>query len=247
MKNDCQRDWKVLGSCAMEPRTKLTMFVLLLALSASAAMAAGQNEKKGAVEIPIKEVWAYQMPGTRDVRDLEPDKFGPQIRKLSTAEQLKKSEKSLASQILSKLEFIKPGQKADQGFAVTGIRADALREAAAVLSRKKKPQTSFPANSELSVVFFSHLSGYYVHLDKVEKQPGLVVISYQFVPHETRNLTKHFALIPLGRLPSGNVSVDIKRLPMQKKFIDAGFQEADRLAESQVAQSFRFTVTEKDH
>jgi hypothetical protein len=213
------------------------MFVSSFVLSANS---------EEATEIPLKDIWAYQMPGTRDVRDLEPDKFGPQIRKLSSAEQLKKYETSLTNQILGKLDFNKLGQKANPGFAVEGIGADALREAAAVLSGTKKPPTSFAANSNVSVVFFSHQSGYYVHLDKVEQRPGLVTISYQFVPHETRNLTRHFALIPLGKLPSGDVKVDIKRLPMQKKFIDAGFKESDSSAESRVAQSFRFSVKGKN-
>jgi hypothetical protein len=229
----------------METEMKSVVVSVFLVLCASNAVAATQIEKTEAVEIPLKEVWAYQMPGTRDVRDLEPDKFGPQIRKLSSAEQLKKYEKSLTSQVLGQLDFNKLGQKANPGFAVAGIGADALHEAAAVLSEKKKPQTSFPANSYVSVVFFSHQSGYYVHVDKVEQQPGLVVISYQFVPHESRNLTRHFALIPLGKLPPGKVRVDIKRSPMQKKLIDAGFKEADRSDESQVAQSFRFTVNAK--
>jgi hypothetical protein len=154
--------------------------------------------------------------------------------------------KSLTSQIGSRLQFSKPGQSAAQAFAVAGAGKDALREAAAVMSGKKKPQTSFSANSNVSVVFFSHSFNCYVHLDKVELQPGLIVISYRFVPHETKQMSSHFALIPIGKLPPGEVKVDIKRLPMGKTFTDAGFKEPASSWESQVvAQPFRFTVKGK--
>ena len=221
----------------------IAMLVIHLAMGSALAETNAQPEKK---EIPLKDIWAYEMPGTRDVRELEPDKFGQSIRKLSSAEQIGIIGKSLTTRVLSSLEHIKPGQSARQAFVVTGTGADALREAAEVLSGKKKPQSSFPANSSVSVVFFSHLFGSYVHLDKVEQQPGLIIISYRFVPHETADLTKHFALIPLGKLPPGEVRVDVKRSPMEKKFIDAGFTELPSSADSQViAQPFRFTVKGK--
>ncbi len=196
--------------------------------------------------IPLKDIWAFQMPGTRDVHDLEPDKFGPRISKLSSAEQLKVTGKSLTSQIATHLDYNKPGQSALQAFAVSGIGADALREAAAVLSGKKKPQTLFLPNSDLSIVFFSHPFSYYVHLDKVEQQPGRVVISYRFVPHDTKEITRHFALIPIRKLPPGKVKVDIKRLPMSKSLPDTGFKELPSSFDAQVvAQSFLFTVKGK--
>lgn len=195
------------------------------------------------VVIPLKEIWAFEMPGTRDIRELEPDKFGPRIRKLNTAEQIARGEKSLTNQAISHLKHTKPGQAAIPAFAVAGTGVDALREAAAVLSGKKKPQATFSANSDVSIVFFSYLCGSYVYLDKVEQQSGLIVISYRFVPHETREVTNHLALIPLGKLPPGEVKVDIKRLPLEKKFLDVGFKELPSSAGSQiVAQSFRFTV-----
>lgn len=219
------------------------MLIIQLAVRATVAEPNAQPEKR---EIPLKEIWAYGMPGTRDAHDLEPDKFGPSVTTLSSAEQIKLSGKSLATQILSHLQYNKPSQSALKAFAVAGTGKDALREAAEVLSGMRKPQASFPANSEVSVAFFSHLFGCYVHLNKVEQQPGLVVISYRFVPHETAQLTRHFALIPLGKLSPGEVKVDIKRSPMEKKFLDAGFTEQPRSTDAQViAQPFRFTVKGK--
>ncbi len=216
---------------------KLSLMFVGIAMCLSIGSPTLADEKAEQAEttiIPLKEIWAYGMPGTRDARSLEPDEFEPSSGAPSSREQIKITGKS------------KQGQSAPQAFAVAGTGRDALREAKAVLSGKKKPQTSFPADSNVSVVFFSHSSPYYVHLDKVEQQPGLVVISYRFIPHETADLTRHFALIPLRKLPLGNVRVDMKRLPLEKKFLDAGFTEPSRLEESQiVAQSFSFTVKEK--
>jgi hypothetical protein len=214
----------------------------LTSLSASAEPNVSQATKS----IPLKDIWAYQMPGTRDVRELEPDKFGPRIRKLSSAEQLEVTGKSFLSQLGSRLQSFKPGQPAPQAFAVAGTGADALREAAAVLSGTRKSQLSFPENTNVSVVFFSREFNYYVHLDKVEQLPGQLSISYRFVPHETKDMTQHVALIPIGQLPPGTVKVDIKRLPMGTKFSEAGFKEPPGAVDSQIiAQSFRFTVNGK--
>jgi hypothetical protein len=217
--------------------------IILFLLGVGFAETNASPEKK---EIPLKDIWAYRMPGTRDVRDLEPDKFGPHLSKLSSAEQIELTDKSLFSQIGSHLGFNKPGQSAAQSFAVAGTGADALREAAAVMSATKNPRTSMSTSSNVSVLFFSHSFGCYVHLVKVETQPGQIVISYRFVPHETKELTSHFALIPLGKLSPGEVKVDIKRVPIEKTFSDAGFKEPDSSWDSRVvAQSFRFKVKGK--
>ncbi len=176
--------------------------ILLGSLLVTNAMAE-PGQPPNAALIPLKDIWAYEMPGTRDVHELEPDMFGLKIRKLSSAEQIALSEKSLTTQILYPLGHNKPGQTAIQAFAVTGTGVDALRKAADILSGKKKPQTSFPANSDVSVVFFSYLYGSYVHLNNVEQQPGLINITYRFVPHETANLTRHFALGPIPKYVNG--------------------------------------------
>ncbi len=215
---------------------------------AFATTAQGQtNETEPAVnQIALKDIWAYGMPGTRDIRELEPDKFGPLTRKLSTTEQISLSEKSLVNQAISPIRHKTLERSSIPAFAVAGTGVDALREAAAVLSGKKKPQVTFPTNSHVSIVFFSYPYGAYVHLVKVEQHSGQVVISYRFVPHETAELTRHFALIPLGKLSPGEVKVDTKRLPLEKKFTDAGFKEPPSSADSQVvAQSFRFKVEDR--
>jgi hypothetical protein len=213
--------------------------LLMIAVSwlCGSAMATAQDKQPEAVEIPLKEIWAFNMPGTHDVRELEPDKFGAALANRSSREQLRIMRQSLTSQILSRVQFNKPGQKAARGFTVVGNGADALREAHAVIADRKMPRESFPAGSDLSAVFFSHEFGYYVHVQKVEREADRVTIWYRFVPHETKELTRHFALIPLGSFSPGEVQVEIKRS------LDKEGRGPDTSAESRVvAQSFRFQV-----
>ncbi len=203
----------------------------------------GQPAESNTAIIPLKEIWAYEMPGTRDVRKLEPDKFGEAAEKLTSSEQLQLFEKSLTSQILQTLGFNKPGQQPKRGFAVMGTGADALREAHAVLVKGRNPKESLPVGSEISVVFYSHLFGYYVRLHEIKKQPGAIVIQYHFVPHRTKEMTRHFALIPVGELAPGDVKVEILRSPQEQNLAAAGFKAPDAATDSRVvSQSFRFRV-----
>ncbi len=165
------------------------------------------------------------MPGTRDVRELEPA-----------------SGQSLVSQIVQSLREPIPQQKA-KGFTIHGWGLDALREACAVLANGQKPTNAFLAGTRLSVVFFSRISSYYVYVQKVERDGNTVKVYFRLVPHRTKELTEHFALIPLEELSPGKVTVEIIRSPMEKEFI--GFKLPDAEVESRiVSQSFHFVIEE---
>jgi hypothetical protein len=197
--------------------------------------------------IPLKEIWAYRMPGTRDVRELEPNKFGDALGDRNGAEQLRAAEQSLTSEILSHLQSHKRGQNGMRGFAVAGVGADALRGAYEVIVEGRKPRESFPVGSKLSVVFFSHPFNYYVQLHAVEQKSSTVTIRYYFVPHRTKEMTVNFALIPLLAVPSGHIESEIVRSPMQRKFIAAGFKSPEAGTDARVvAQSFSFLVEDPD-
>jgi hypothetical protein len=65
------------------------LFIAVCLLRGS-AMAAAQNEQREAVEIPLKEIWALEMPGTRDIRRLEKNRpptysYGPLIQDIGRA------------------------------------------------------------------------------------------------------------------------------------------------------------------
>jgi len=193
--------------------------------------------------IPLKGIWAYQMPGTRDVRELEPDHYGDSLKGLSSTEQVQKQKDSLTYQIDAAAELAKLGKPAAPGFVVSGIGAEALREAHAVLVKGQKPRESFPANSKLSIVFFSRAFEYYVHLDKVERRTSTITIRYFFVPHHTQVMTAHFALIPLGEVPPGEWKVETVRSPIPPSPKLAGMAPPPAAADSiTICRPFSFVV-----
>ncbi len=189
---------------------KSLVFSWLLVLIASANAVADN-----VVQIPLKSILAHGMPGTRDVRELEKGAVPPNQRA------------PLSDDIGGELEFIPKGQTTAKGFAVVGTGNAALRNAHAVLVKKQQPRQSFSADAEISVVFFSHSFDQYVHLDNVERRDKTIKIAYRFVPHETKQMTAHFALIPLGKLPVGKYRVDFVRLPLEQKYVDTGFRSVD--------------------
>ncbi|MCI0333495.1 MAG: hypothetical protein L0228_09760, partial [Planctomycetes bacterium] len=139
------------------------------------------------------------------------------------------------------------GEKARPAFAVSGAEVvEAFREVYAVLVEGKKPRQSFPHNSNIYVAFFSYQSHPYVRLHKVERQGVTINVRWRFVPHETEETTEHFALIPLGKLPSGQYRVNIIRSPMEKKFADRSFRELrEEVARRVVCGSFSFAVLQQ--
>ena len=167
-------------------RLLLVFGIVLLSVSASA------EPPKDTVTIPLDQIWAFDMPGTRDIRELEPER-GPMVSSIGRS----------LSHAPAKGETVKPA------FAVRGDGLQALRGAHAVLVEDAKPDSMFPVGSKLSVVFFSYQLGSFVHINNVERRGDVVEVQYRFVPHRTREMTVHFALIPLGELPHGKFTVQI--------------------------------------
>ncbi len=189
-------------------------FLIAVCLLCGNAMAAAPSEQPEAVEIPLKGIWAYDMPGTRDIRELEPDKFGERTRSLPSAERFKLLDESLTDQIRVALrqDSSAKGGTSQPGFAVMGTGREALEGAYNVLVKDQKPNKSFPLDSNVTLVFFSRLAGQYVHLKRIERHDKKFEVGYQVVPHLTTNSTWHFALIPVGKLPIGKYQVQITQL-----------------------------------
>ncbi len=187
------------------------------------------------VTIPLDEIWAWRMPGTREIGELEKDKppkyaYGPLVGEIR---------RSLATRPLKE-------EEATSGFAVLGAGLEALREAKAVFTKKSKPRKTFPVNSEVSVVFFSYQLGPYVYVHDVARQGNIVDIHYKFVPHEEEISAEGIALIPLGNLGAGKYRVNITQTPMEQKYLDLGFRPVSETnARRIVCRSFSFTVSER--
>lgn len=200
--------------------------------------------------ISLKDIWAYQMPGTHDIRELEPKVYGVKDKDPPVEEQERRFRESLIHHILRALAPPKmekegpvPVAAPEPGFVVVGTGKHALREVHAVLVDKKVSNRPLPANSELTLVFFSHFAGSYVHLSAVKRQGGVIEIDFCFVPHFTSEVSSHFALIPLGKLLPGKYSVKISELPVAKPVVGA---DSTRLhpdwQRELICKPFEFTI-----
>jgi hypothetical protein len=215
-----------------------TSFVVGLAISilvTSCARGEPQNGKSELVTIPLERIWAYEMPRTRDVRELEPKlAIGATVDEMARQSDVWKIFKVLGQRL-------KEGEKAGAAFAVIGKGTDALKNASAVLAAKNEEYpTIAPAQTDLSLVFYSYKCGRYVHLVNVERSPGLVTVQYQFVIHPQQIMSRHFALIPLGKLPEGTVKVQIEQVAPGDK--PGRWVPAESDLQRLVSDSFKFSV-----
>jgi hypothetical protein len=190
-----------------------------------------ETSKESTTLIPLKEIWAYRMPGTKDatklgnVRTPKGAWSNPTINELSR----------LFGARLSKRE------KAGPAFVVEGVGEAALKNMGAGL--KSEPEKYVPSGKEISLVFYTHLSSYYVRIDAVERTAKKFVVPCQLVTHSTYNMTFHFALIPLGKLQPGEYTIEIEHLPTIDKL--GGRVEIERDLSWIVCGSSTFHVGER--
>lgn len=211
----------------------LLFFLMIIILGPAIAMANAADEQP--VAIPLEKIWAYQMPGTGDITKLEKNKSTKMIDEIRRA---------LGPPMLNKPGPTKmPDPRS--GFAVKGAGGDALRQAYFVLVKGRKARTNFAADETISIVFFSHQFGPFVHLSKVQRAGNQIDVRYKFVPHESEQVTEHIAIIPLGELPTGTYEVTFNQQPLEKQFTNQGFQPIPKSeAQDVVCGPFKFTVGE---
>jgi hypothetical protein len=213
--------------------------VALLIYACGCANAADDN----AQVVPLERIWAWDMPGTRDIRELEPEYFE---RPIQTEAQVKLAERSLTSQILQPLSK-RADKQPKSAFVVKGVGYDALKNAHAVLAGAKEPTNSLTSHDEATLVFFSHIAGTYVHLNKITRQRDRIEIRYELVPHIDAELTYHVALIPMGKLPHGQYKVRVFSAPLDEKYADWIEKSAlTELASHSVCKPFDFVVREAE-
>lgn len=193
--------------------------ILALAVAISSASCSLAEEKP--VETPLKEIWAYDMPGTRNIDKLDDGKARKEL-------------------IEPLLENIQESWDRDdnRGMAVRGEGLQALQEFYRVKVKGKDRQTVFKADDPISLVFYTKPTGVYVHLQSVLREGNQFTIYYKLVPHAERIGSQHLALIPLGKVAPGKYRVNIRPLPLETGHPDLLPRQIQR-----VSKPFSFAVT----
>ncbi|MCI0334546.1 MAG: hypothetical protein L0228_15115 [Planctomycetes bacterium] len=204
---------------------------LLLTANASAQTPSDESE---AVTIPLEEIWAYGMPGTRKIED---------IARLSDMRSLG----PIFESWFNRSEKMKFKDVARAGFAVSGSDVSALRAALAVFSEKEKPQKRFSSEDKVTIVFFSEpCGGNHVRIEQVERVDNHIEIQYWLEPYFERTLSQTFALIPLGKLPPARYDVEMRQLPRDHKYIRLGLNPTDEDWSAKVlCKPFKFVMADK--
>lgn len=189
-----------------------------------------------AKEIPLSEIWALNMPGTKSIRELEPEHYGTNIRSLPEEEQIEHLEQSLSFQIEQTIKRQTENNTIKPGFVVAGTDKEALSNVLDTLDSANPSQT-VPADEEIAVFFYSREFGSYVHLESISITENTLTLTYRFVKHSTKTTEANFALIPLGKLPAGQYKVEMVQLPVEG--------EHSTNLSNIVCKPFRFSVTKQ--
>lgn len=204
---------------------------LTLAFALSPLPFVAANELR---QIPLNEVWAYQMPRTKDVRKLDID-----INRSTVASPQELIEKSLVEGILASLQHRERPHK--DGFVVSGVDSRALKAAYNVLVCKQRPQTK--ATGSISLVFYA-IAGPKVDLCAVEHNQNVITIKWHFVSYSTPIERSTFGLIPIHGLRPGEYEVRLERQPSKSD----GFAQpvegttADNMTDKFLCEPFRFKI-----
>jgi len=212
----------------------LTILVAICGITSSNVPARESSPEM--VTIPLNQIWGYNLPETRDVAGIplpETNLETERRRREVNVEQMRTALMSMKEPLSG---FVLPRHIDTHAFRAASAQlvVDARSGEQGRLSRK-----SFSSSDEITLIFFSLPSNYYVRLKEVERADNQITVRYQNKPHKTAEVTVHFAMIPLGALPAGEYHVEYEQLPMERKYLDEGFKPA-----STVCRSFSFTVFE---
>lgn len=202
--------------CSASHLTAIAFFVL------ARPLVAVEPERRAEV-IPVAEIWAHRIPKTRDVNKLDNGQ----------------AQGFLVDPILVTLKRI---EKAEPGAAVRGEGLEALREVYRLRVRKEA-EGRLTNDHSISVFFFTSSLGMSIRLVSAERDGATITVSYQFLPNEQLASSRHFALIPLGKLQPGKYRVRFDRTPMAEKYRKLGFKDPTPEAMANlICDSFSFMV-----
>lgn len=188
--------------------------------------------------IPLDKVWAKNMPGTRDVLDLDL----PRAQQVTTGRL-----QSIYMSWVRRAEKLKFKDLARPGFVVSGSGQSALLAAHAIFVKEAAPRNEFSPDEELTIVFFSEpYGGNHVRIHQIERKGDHFEIQYRLEPYLVHTLSETFALIPLGKLPPGKYHVDMRQLPSEQKFSKLGRKPVDEnWSREALCKPFSFAVAKK--
>ncbi len=156
-----------------------------------------------AISIPLDRIWAMDMEGTRNLRELEKD---PTVGNGRVDE--------IVSALIDISHDLRSKEKlAKQGFAVAGSDAVALRNVHAILVGGKELPRSLPTQSDVTLVLFLYFSAVDFQVRAVEHREHTIDIKYRFAQYPERIMNMQVALVPLGKLPPGTYDVKMDQLP----------------------------------
>jgi hypothetical protein len=204
-------------------------------------------------EIPLDQVWGYNLPGTRDIAGIPIPETDPQEGVVGrNYEQFKQQRESAIEQMRRALMTKPPTERTSQAL-ILARQPDffTLQKASTFVAGLQHGKVKLTtgnytvrAGEQATLIFFSHPSSYYVRLRKVEQVENEITVRYQFEPHGSPEVTVHFALIPLGELPVGEYQVRFEQIPLAEEYREAGFQPVEPDALAIVCRPLSFTVWE---
>jgi len=201
----------------MQPMLTLVIAITLAACTFAQNRPAGTQSADDARRIPLEDIWADKMPGTRDLHELAaaPGKYDDVA--------------------------------VEQTIVVPGVGAVAKTAALRVRSGMDKPLGDFHAGQQVSLYFATTRAGArYIHLRSVSVADRTVTLRYAAVVHRSRELSWHAALIPLildepgkwtvkvepvegetaANVPSGT-TFDVSDRPLTTEYADGVVKPAD--------------------
>jgi hypothetical protein len=188
------------------------------------------------VEIPLSEIWALDMPRTKNIRELEPNRDS--FKEMSAAERIQNSLVENTRWLLNINNRPEYGSVADHGFVVAATELEALKEANLILAGKHSRQVIFDESDDLTLVFFAYQNGKHIRLNEISLRGKEVSVEYQF---GSPKFSASIVLIPLGKLSPGTRHVSFKRHESDKP--DAELRQHRKTLERQiVCDSFTFGV-----
>jgi hypothetical protein len=178
------------------------------------------------ITIPLKDIWASRIESTKDVKELEPEQFGEKTKKLPSEEKFKLLHDSITQHILNALKG-----DVKKSFAVVGTGRAALLAASAVLVDQKPASEQFSSADEISIVFTCSSAAMTCQLEDVTRNGNRIEVPFQLTRRGDEWNSAHFALIPLGKLPTGKYEVEFVQKP-----------KPDNLGSKYVGKSFSLEV-----